>query len=161
MEWINPCVLLLIVFIPIWGALLLRHVSAFKLLTFPVLFCLLLPVFPVVGIPFSFLFRFLSRRLFRVQISSDGLSRMYRKRKILFSWRRFYWIIERKGDMWLASFADGCFIPREAFASPEEAREFAAIVRSLKGSSGDSWLSEWDGRVFGVQPDEPVTPVGG
>ena len=59
---------------------------------------------------------------------------------------------ESNGDIFLSSFADGCFIPRETFKSREEALEFLSIARELK--SGAAWREQWSGRVFGVHSDD-------
>lgn len=94
-----------------------------------------------------------SRSCFEIWISSAGLFKRYRCQDIFFSWNQFVWILERNNDLWLASFSKGCFIPREAFQSDEERREFMVIIRELERTHGSVWRDKWNGRVFGVQSD--------
>ncbi len=92
-----------------------------------------------------------SRGRFEIWISSAGLFKRYRYQDIFFSWNQFVWILERNNDLWLASFSKGCFIPREAFQSDEERREFMVIIRELERTHGSVWRDKWNGRVFGLQ----------
>ena len=62
---------------------------------------------------------------------------------------KFVWILELNGDLWLASFTDGCFIPRESFASREQARTFARFVRQLHQTEGAAWPL-----TFGLQEED-------
>lgn len=109
----------------------------------------------------SILTRLFSRRRFTIQISASGLRKhapSYNtfygpNRNAFFHWSQFIWVIECGGDLWLASLANGCFIPREAFASRAESHELARILRELKRSKGSSWQNEWNGRIFGLHTE--------
>ena len=90
---------------------------------------------------------------FEVEISSDGICKHYPKRDIVFSWSKFVWILELNGDLWLASFADGCFIPRESFATREQGRTFARFARQLHQTEGAAWS-----QTFGAQDDDLNNP---
>ena len=107
-----------------------------------------------IGLPIGLVVRLCSKRHFELWISDAGLFKRYPNRDIFFPWRKFTWLIKRNGDLWLVSFTDGCFIPREAFTSPEEAQEFTAIIRELKRTRGTVWRDKWNGRVFGIHPEE-------
>ncbi len=99
----------------------------------------------------STLTRLCSRRRFDVEISAAGITKRYPNRNIFYPWRKFIWVVEPNGDLWLASPMAGCFIPREAFASREESHELALFLRELKHSDGAAWHEEWNGRLFGAQ----------
>lgn len=71
-------------------------------------------------------------------------------------WNDVTHIVERNGDVFIIAPPLYRNIAREDFASREEAREFVAIARQLKG--GGAWREQWNGRVFGLQDDERNTP---
>ncbi|RYX80847.1 hypothetical protein EON83_26785 [bacterium] len=106
------------------------------------------------GLPLGLLIRICSKRRFQIHISEAGVSKYYPSRSIFFPWKKVIWVIERNGDLWLSSFLDGCFIPRESFASREQSHELANIIRELKTSRGATWRPEWNGRTFGYSMSE-------
>lgn len=100
------------------------------------------------------LVRWCSQRRYAIRLASNGLTKTLGRRDVLFSWRKIVRVVEFKGTVWIASIVDACFIPREAFASLEEAREFAAMARELKQTRSAAWRDEWNGRTLGVQLDD-------
>ncbi len=120
----------------------------------PLMFALVCVASVLFATPIALFCRLCSKRRFEIWIAPDGLWKRYPKRDIFFPWRKFFWILERGDDVWLATFIDGCFIPRESFSSDEERREFLAIVREIKRTHGSVWRDQWSGRTFGLQPDE-------
>lgn len=60
-------------------------------------------------------------------------------------------ILNWSGDVLLKTWASSIFIPREAFSSREEAREFLQIARQLHKTGGAAWRDEWKGKVFGKE----------
>jgi hypothetical protein len=130
------------------------EVRRFGLAALPLLFVLSYAGIVLFATPIALLLRLCSKRRFEIWFSQAGLWKRYPKRDIFFPWRKFFWILERGDDVWLATFFDGCFIPRESFASNEERREFVAILREIKRTHGSVWRDKWNGRVFGLHSDE-------
>ncbi|BCM91691.1 hypothetical protein IAD21_03566 [Abditibacteriota bacterium] len=155
LEWFTPLVTGLLLGCPFLMSLVVfpTEVRRSGIVAWLLVFLLLFVVLVVLSAPLPLFIRLCSRRRFDIQISAAGLGKRYSRRNIFFPWSKFFWIIERGGDIWLASLMDGCFIPRECFASPEESHEFATIVRELKRTQGAAWHPEWNGRVFGVQTE--------
>jgi hypothetical protein len=69
-------------------------------------------------------------------------------------WKRVWFVFDWNGDVSLVTFAGGSLMPREAFASRPEAREFVKIARELHKTRGASWRAEWNGKTFGVLPEK-------
>jgi len=107
--------------------------------------------------PFSFLVAFLvnyavlkPRGPTTNILNRAGLHETAKPLGFTISWKRFLWMVEWGGDVCFSTIGGGCFIPREAFSSRDEAREFVRIARELKQSNGAAWRDEWNGRVFGA-----------
>lgn len=150
-EWLAPVSLGLYV-----GAPLMMALSAFPDFSrrgFPSFFLVFLlfflPIF-LISAFFCFIVRLCSQRRYVMRLSSDGVVKAFARREVHFSWRKLLRVVEVRGNVWFGSLTDGCFIPREAFSSREEAREFVAIAREMR--SDGVWRDQWNGRVFGVQP---------
>lgn len=143
---VGPLVLSLLVFA--------TEYRRFSWLALPLLFILILVGLILIAAPIALFIRLCSKRHFEVWIADTGLFKRYPNRDIFFPWDKFIWLIQGNGNLWLASFMDGCFIPREAFASPEEAHEFATIIRELKRTRGSVWRDKWNGRIFGSTPTD-------
>ena len=153
-QFTIPITLAMLVIGPLVGSLLVFPIEVRRLglLALPLVALLIFAAILLLALPPSLLLQLCSKRRFEVWISKNGLTKHYPKRDIYFRWSKFVWMLEIRGDVWLASATDGCFIPRESFQSREEAREFLSIARELKG--GGAWRDEWNRRVFGFQ-DNP------
>ena len=153
-EWLCPFSIGAALLFPLIAALLLLPVLFGRLgfIAFLLVFVSALLFLIAFSAPIAFLIRLCCRRRFEIWISDAGLFKRYPNRTIFFPWSKFRWLIERGGDLWLASFMDGCFIPREAFTSRAEAAEFATIIRELKRTRGTVWRDKWNGRIFGAGP---------
>lgn len=151
-EWLMP--INLVVFIGgallIAVALLVLTLHSYGLIAIPIVFVSSFVFLFVLSAPIALFIRLCSKRRFEIWFSEAGVFKRFVGRDVFFPWRKFVWVIERKGDVWLVSFADGCFIPRESFSSREEAHEFATTVRELKHTLGSGWNDDWSGRVFGI-----------
>lgn len=82
---------------------------------------------------------FMSARSYIVQLRPDGVYRRRTYNNELLRWSQFLWIVDLGGNIWMATFFSGCFISRDSFASREQAREFARIVRELRRTKGEAW----------------------
>lgn len=120
----------------------------------PLVFALHLAVFPLLIVPFALCARLCSQRCFLMRVCATGVVKSLARRDIHFSWHKINRVTELRGDIWLGSLTDGCFILRDSFASRDEACEFVEIIRELKRTRGSVWRDKWTGRIFGVQSDE-------
>lgn len=122
------------------------------------LFVLHLAVLLLLGAPAIMLVRWCSQRRYTIRLASNRLTKTLGRRDVHFPWRKILRVVEFRGNVWFGSVIDGCFIPREAFDSREEAREFAAMARELKQTRGAAWRDKWNGRVFGqgVERNKPA-----
>lgn len=130
-------------------------------------FLVLMELFILPFVPLTFILSFIgnlivcnTRGTVTITLNQTGCREKFKGQLTPLSirWKRVQRVLEWKGDVCFVTFGGGCFIPREAFASREEAREFVALARGLKQTRGAAWRDEWNGRLFGygVERNNPA-----
>ncbi len=115
------------------------------LLTFPVLHALATSV--LMGYIAVLTFAMLKARFPRpdsvrvctTSLTAEGLQDVTPDKTILIAWKRMRWIKEAGGDIFFSAALNGCYIPRSAFKSREEARRYHRAAVILWKSRGTVW----------------------